>query len=531
MGLSLCAQNIIITELLIDPSPSVFLPEFEFIELYNASTKSIELADFMISDGKTTVNLDSFELKSHAFLLLCKNENQADFMIYGAVMGLNSWPSLNNSSDSLRLLLNNKIVDQVNYNTDWYQESIKKEGGWTLERIDFNYPCNGSINWSASISSEGGTPGEINSVANVIVDLSPPKLEKSYPLDSFSYLLEFDEIIQLKVEKRDWKVRQNQIEIIWEQFLGEDVFKLTVANVQDCIGNTMQDFMVKVAYPSREISREDIRINEILFNPYSYSYDYVELFNSSSKTVLLSDLVIDNIHGDWERLNLPNQFLFPGDYLVLTEDRKEVLFQYPVNDSLRVFEIGNLPSFPDSSGFVVLRNQQLDMIDSVHYYEDWHFKNLKGEDGIALERISLDVNSNRSDNWISASHDSFYGTPGCSNSQEKELDIAIEYVQLESSYFSPDNDGVEDILSIYLNFPGNDYYGNISVYSKEGKLIKSILNHQFMGNGGAYFWNGNDDDGILVASDTYVILIEAYSNTHQKIKEKKACALLMDAWF
>ena len=36
--------------------------------------------------------------------------------------------------------------------------------------------------------------------------------------------------------------------------------------------------------------------------------------------------------------------------------------------------MNSLPSYPDDKGFVVLLDQQGDIIDEVDYIDDWHFK-------------------------------------------------------------------------------------------------------------------------------------------------------------
>jgi hypothetical protein len=51
-----------------------------------------------------------------------------------------------------------QLVDSVNYNTDWYRDDDKLEGGWTLEMIDPNNICGEENNWSSSENPAGGTP-------------------------------------------------------------------------------------------------------------------------------------------------------------------------------------------------------------------------------------------------------------------------------------------------------------------------------------------------------------------------------------
>jgi hypothetical protein len=79
--------------------------------------------------------------------------------------GVTSFPSLNNAGDDVVLKdSNGNEIDKLTYTDDWYQDLIKKSGGYSLELINPNDPCSDASNWIASTSSSGGTPGFQNSV-------------------------------------------------------------------------------------------------------------------------------------------------------------------------------------------------------------------------------------------------------------------------------------------------------------------------------------------------------------------------------
>ena len=40
----------------------------------------------------------------------------------------------------------------------WYQNEVKKDGGWTLEMIDTKSPCAGISNWKASTDAQRRNP-------------------------------------------------------------------------------------------------------------------------------------------------------------------------------------------------------------------------------------------------------------------------------------------------------------------------------------------------------------------------------------
>ena len=58
-----------------------------------------------------------------------------------------------------------QVIDYLVYSDSWYQDAIKDDGGWSLERKNPFNPCSSDKNWIASIDPSGGTPGRKNSTA------------------------------------------------------------------------------------------------------------------------------------------------------------------------------------------------------------------------------------------------------------------------------------------------------------------------------------------------------------------------------
>jgi hypothetical protein len=56
------------------------------------------------------------------------------------------------------------MIHSLHLCDSWYQNPVKKEGGWTLEMIDTKNPCNGFSNWRASAIQKAGSPGKKNTV-------------------------------------------------------------------------------------------------------------------------------------------------------------------------------------------------------------------------------------------------------------------------------------------------------------------------------------------------------------------------------
>ncbi|MCH8903406.1 MAG: lamin tail domain-containing protein, partial [Bacteroidetes bacterium] len=130
-------NDIIISELLADPEPVVGLPSHEFIEIYNRTSYNIDLLDWSFGDKSKVCVFNDVQISSGEYLIICDHDDALSFAQFGSVMGVNGFPSLNNDGDELTIKDQHGIlVFNIGYDKDWILESVRKEGGRSLEIID-----------------------------------------------------------------------------------------------------------------------------------------------------------------------------------------------------------------------------------------------------------------------------------------------------------------------------------------------------------------------------------------------------------
>jgi hypothetical protein len=160
--------DVLINEIMADPSPVLGLPDAEFVELFNRSNKVIDLNDYQITSGSTPQLMPEYLLLPGEYVVICDDANIAAFNSLGITnaVAVSSFNTLSNAGDNITLTdLNNQVIHAVDYELSWYQNSDKEDGGWTLELINPDNTCNISAsNWRASNDPSGGTAGQENSV-------------------------------------------------------------------------------------------------------------------------------------------------------------------------------------------------------------------------------------------------------------------------------------------------------------------------------------------------------------------------------
>jgi hypothetical protein len=269
----------------------------------------------------------------------------------------------------------------------------------------------------------------------------------------------------------------------------------------------------------------DLVINEILFNPKPGGYDYVEFYNRSNKITDLKQLSITNrdISGMLNPVKqlVASPFLvFPGEYIVVTENSQWVEQNYTVKNPGQMITVDALPSMPDDNGSVVLVNRNDLVIDEVHYDHKWHFSLITDESGVALERLDPNQATQNASNWSSAASTAGFGTPTYRNSTQRTDAGSKVAITVKPAVFSPDNDGNEDYCFINYQVDGPGYVANIYIFDAAGRQVCYLAKNTTLETSGTIRWDGLDDSGRKLPVGIYVVISEIF-NLQGKAKRFK----------
>lgn len=514
--------DIAINEFLCDPTPQVGLADAEFVELYNLSSKIFNVQDWKLGDATSDGTIQNGWLLPGEYIVLTATANVDSFTVATAVT---SFPSLNNSGDNIVIRDNNGVVlDSITYSDSWYNDENKDGGGYTIERINPNDPCTDFSDWSASNDALGGTPGAQNSIFDSTPDTSAPALNQLIALAPNYLEIYFTEgmdslsLVNALVSVTPTLTIQNiyvsgehpsMFTIQFnENFIASQVYNLELDNVSDCWLNTT-NISGNFALPETAVAG-DIIINEILFDPLTGGSDWVELYNNSNKLIDLFNWELatfddDTIGGNAQ---ITTHFvLYPGEYVVITEDENQIIQNYPAAVVGRFIE-NDVPSYTNDSSTVYII-QGNEVIDRVAYTEDWHFQILDNTDGKSLERLDPNGISTDSDNWHTAAEAIGFGTPGGENSQLNPVVNGGNFT-FESETISPDNDGYEDKLQVNYQMEAPGMVGKFVIYDDRGRLVKEVFSSELLASEGVFTWDGIRTDGTKASIGTYIAIFEAY---------------------
>lgn len=536
---------VVIDEIMADPDPQVSLPNLEWIELRNTTGGDLNLQNWRL--GKPSGEsgpMPSYLLKADSFVIVCTGSAVAALSAYGPVISVTSFPSLGNGGDLLYLKSSTgQVIHSVNYSDAWYQNVLKKDGGWSLEMIDSRNPCTGMSNWAASTDPAGGTPGRKNAVDASNPDDKSPGLVRAFVLSATTAIVTFDE----PVDSSNAAIASNysvsdgigtpltatpigpvfdKVQLTFSNnFQPGVIYTLTSSSgVTDCSGNPVGSrSTAKLGLAASTIDSFDIVINEILFNPASTSNDYVEIYNRSNKILNLKYLSLANATG-FERVTADDYAFFPADFIVLTENKAMVLQAYVANNPDAFIEM-QMPSFNDDAGDVRLLNEQGKIVDRVAYLDDWQFALISNDEGVALERIDYNAASQNPENWHSAASNVNYGTPTYKNSQSRVGADVQGTISIEPEIFSPDNDGRDDFTTVNYSFPEPGYVANITVFDAVGRRVKNLQRNALSGLKGSYRWDGLDEKNQKLPAGIYIIYTEVF-NLQGKTKKYKNTVVL-----
>jgi hypothetical protein len=542
---SVLPHDIVINEVMANPTPSVFLPEYEYIELYNRSGKNLELNGWTITYGTTTKSFPAYFFPAGSYLLLVHANAAPDMAAYGATLPiLGAQSAISNAGQYLVLQdAEGTVISWIDFNTDWYIDDFKDNGGWSLEQIDPEQWCSGAFNWKASIDRKGGTPGKGNSVFAANEDVQKPKFQQiaipnehtlilyaSKPLGNavpdFSMAPDM-RITDVQVGGRHF----DQLQLTLQDALQEGQwYDLSVTgDMIDCAGYAILAGSFHFS-PPQNLENLDVIINEVLFRPVSGGYTFIELYNRSQKAVRISDLQLSmrNANGNLSTpasLTDEPYILLPGQYLVVSRNPAAITQQYDVNNPDCMLQMMNMPTLTREAGQLVLLDKSLLIVDEIHYNNDAHAKFLTETSGVSLERIHPDRNSLDPASWHTAAQSVGFATPGRKNSQYVDAVSEQNGVTLLPEVFSPDNDGIDDVLNICYKFDVPSLMGEVIIFDASGRKIRQLLPRQILETEGIITWDGADESAHKALTGMYIIYFHAYNSLGFNKVIKTLCVL------
>ena len=541
--------DIVINEIMADPDPPVSLPVAEYIELLNTSDMDIAAQGWTLSIGEKKIPLPSFRIEKHAYLLVCEAGDSILLNPYSPILPVKALPALKNEGQTLTLAdSTSDIIHTVSYSGRWYGNSLKSEGGWSLEMIDPENPCGQQENWSASDHYLGGTPGSENSINRYNPDNSSPYILRAATTSDTGILVSFSEplLISSVSDPFNYSVDHNifhpsiaeplspdfsSVQLTFPvKFSSAIFYELMVQNsVCDCAGNRLPDSYTEFGMASFPDSF-DLVINEVLFNARG-DEEFIEIINRSDRIIELSSLALvlmDEYTGTFirELHEFKGNFqLLPGQVVAVTGSMTDLLKQYTCKIPAAIIETDKELNLPDDEGTVALVQNSATPVDCFYYDAGYHFELIRDREGVSLERIFTDYATNDPDNWHSAAEDAGFATPGYKNSQSiLPAESNSSSVWTEPEVFTPDNDGKDDFLAILYHLDGGSL-ANVMIFDSRGKLVRRLANNTWLGAEGCLTWDGTNTDGNLAMAGIYIVYTEILSGNGIVRKFTSTCVL------
>lgn len=536
--------DVVLTEIMADPDPPVGLPPFEYIELHNRSGKWISLEGWTLQIGRSARTLPSYLLRSGAYVVLTSVEGALALAPYGTALGLASFPAVPNSGATLALSTpSGQLIESVSYSLDWYSDPTKKEGGWSLERRWIDWPCGGAAGWGASVAALGGTPGQPSSL-QAPPPPPAPRIVQAYSQPPYVYLRFSERMDSSALADVGRYVFWPEtplltatpleggfaVELLPMVALHENtVYRIAAFPLQSCTGEAYDTLWAEVAVPA-PIQPGDVVINEILPEPQSGGARYVELYNRSGKLVDVGSLLLARgaSPSRWQAVAAQPVLLVPGGYLCLSADTSDVQQRYLPLPEARFHQMQGFPAYDYSQDTVwLLRAADSVPIDYVPYTASaYHFSDLRSQKGVALERLSPELPATDPQNWYSAASTVRYGTPGYANSQRLGA-ILPEGLRVEPKTFSPDGDGYDDLLWLYVpvSTPGTKL--TATVHTLSGFLVRRLVEAATLEVGENRFrWEGTDENGRRLPAGVYALEVLLTEPAQGKVQRYRLlCAI------
>ena len=233
-------------------------------------------------------------------------------------------------------------------------------------------------------------------------------------------------------------------------------------------------------------SMEGIVISEVMPNPASVSDSYgewFELYNSGDTMINLSNWLIKS--GENEEHIISGDvslFIDPDQYLVFGKNDN-----ISINGGLVIdYQYSNI-SFSNNNDELLIINQNGEIVDEVHYTNDWPFGS-----GIAMEIHDPESDNGISSNWFSSTltyGNGDNGSPGTFHNGS----LNTKQNTIPNSFFlsSPFPNPFNPKITFKFSVPEKDLI-SIEIFDSNGRLVHTMIKEVFSPGEHIMSWNAFD---------------------------------------
>lgn len=536
-------DDIVFSEIMHKPTENSPMPNAEWVEIYNRTDRSVSLENCQLSSSSKNGIIGQYTLSPQAYVILC-SKSSAEKMknITSHIVEVTNMPALLNDGDLLVLKdENNNQICHVQFSNTWYSDEISSDGGWSLEKKDVSSLINDSRNWGTSCSSNQATPGEENCLKDELADTIIPRITGLEVKNDKEIAVYFNKEMNAsyctidkisisgpgkEITSCSWLSPKNTT---LEIFLHESMDKTHATTIEFndfvCSNNiVMQDTSVKVGLP-HDPGYMDVVINEIMPYVSEGQSKFIELYNNTPYFISTNSLRICNVKEEAfsNCKSLPASLIIPYGYAIISNNTENINCILGTNENC-VYLNTTLPSFAGKSGNIAVTDNKGTIIDALSYSEKWHHGIINDNHNVSLERINPMGNSNDSLNWHSASSIYNFQSGGWQNSHYRETGTAEDgsnkNFRLESNTFTPNNDGINDLMILKYSLPESGYIVTITLYTRDGYEVGTLAENLLLNQKGEWIWQGNNPNGGLIEAGLYILKISAYNLEGDKIEAK-----------
>lgn len=538
------AVRVTISEIMANPDGVAGLPPVEYVELANISGSDVNLSDWKFYYGDKAFKLPDYRLKQGFCVILCGKNAFDQFDSSIPKVYIPSFPVLANTGKLLYLEDDlSRLQSVVSYTDQWYG-SNKEKSGYSLERIDLFNHYSSSLNWTASEDQKGGTPGQKNSVSRDNPDnirtgllsctlLQPQMLRLSFNKSMNDVYLSDPDNYGISAPFEIVSVKTNypvsdQVDLQLSDSLASGTcLELQLLNLICVNGFQADPEQISTVCRSGSLKPNDLLINELLYYPLKDEAEFIEIYNHSDLPVDLSGLRIATRKSDGSlqyisRISESAIYAAPQQYICISKSVESIARVYETESDGLYVQVDKLPAFSNTGGRVVLLNSTDEVIDEFPFSPGLHAVSAKNQQGVSLERKSVLVSAEETNNWTSSYHPKG-ASPGFRNS----LNIPVGDTDAEGrmfwsnqKYFRPASQGDEQFWHLSYNLQELPHKITVEVYAANGLLVRTLLRNKETGGTGEVIWDGKDDHGTTLPIAPYVVYLQYFDSKSQLRKEK-----------